>query len=209
MAEDPYEMKWESLVFENGSLYQGTSQGGNAHGRGCLLFPRGDRYEGDFYHGAPHGYGVYSWTDGSTYAGQMRSGQPSGCGRKKYPNGETEEGEFLEDAFIGDLMSCSAWASEAAAMAAQNSASDSKTLLIKPLQEQERVALSKTGVKKNGHRGHEVIQKLGSITVSAASRAPQAPSRPLEESRLAGGLNAGALLGRLGRWAQTRSAPNQ
>mmetsp|Transcript_7471 Transcript_7471/g.12871 ORF Transcript_7471/g.12871 Transcript_7471/m.12871 type:complete len:212 (+) Transcript_7471:166-801(+) len=211
MEEDPYEMKWDSLVYSNGSVYQGTSQAGKSHGRGCLLFPHGDRYEGDFYQGAPHGFGVYHWPDGSSFHGQLRNGQPNGCGRKLYSNKEREEGEFLEEAFVGDLMSCDAAESEAAAMAADNSAHDAQTLIIKPLEEQVKKALSMTGVKLTKKPlGHEMtIQKLGSITVSTSQGGLFARQTNRTSDFRNSHLDEGALLQRVGKWVQTRFAHKQ
>eukprot|EP00238_Polyblepharides_amylifera_P006293 CAMPEP_0196579082 /NCGR_PEP_ID=MMETSP1081-20130531/17638_1 /TAXON_ID=36882 /ORGANISM="Pyramimonas amylifera, Strain CCMP720" /LENGTH=172 /DNA_ID=CAMNT_0041898539 /DNA_START=205 /DNA_END=720 /DNA_ORIENTATION=- len=165
---DPYELTWESLVYTDGSLYQGLAMGGLPHGRGNLLYCKGDRYEGDFFGGSPEGFGLYIWPDGSKYSGRWRSGRLHGCGRKTHSNGQKEEGEFLEDTFIGQQMGCSDMEVEVTALAGETAAKEAKQLLIKPLEDQVRQALKDTGVQRI--KGNESKRKLGSLTLSFLSR---------------------------------------
>jgi len=145
---DPYAVTWESLVYSDGTVYQGLAMGGEAHGRGALVYSNGDTYQGDFAQGRPEGFGVYKWTEGSSYAGRVRGGHLHGCGRKAYPTNEEEKGEFLDDVFVGTHLSCTTQEAEASAQAGESAASDARALLIKPLEEQVNVALRTTGVQR-------------------------------------------------------------
>jgi len=173
MDPDPYAITWEALVYADGSVYQGLALGGRPHGRGALLNSFGDSYAGDFTSGQPDGYGVYTWPDGSSYAGRMYRGHLHGCGRRKFTGiASPQLGEFLDDIFVGDHLSCSREEAEGSATAATNASAEARALLVKPLEEQVHGALKATGVTKGKvKRGAPgVLFKLGSISSKCADR---------------------------------------
>ncbi|KAK3245249.1 hypothetical protein CYMTET_45173 [Cymbomonas tetramitiformis] len=164
---DPYELSWSSLVYSDGTMYQGLALGGQPHGKGAILYSRGHRYEGDFVEGLQEGYGVYRWTDGSTYKGRWQDGVMQGCGRKSYADGNMEEGEFIRDVYVGQYMACGPREVQVAVAEADVSADESQKLLLRPLDSQKNAAQQALAKGKPGSAStdpNRVMAKIGSIS---------------------------------------------
>eukprot|EP00898_Chlorokybus_atmophyticus_P002246 jgi/Chlat1/3021/Chrsp201S03271 len=125
---------WESVVYPDGAMYEGLmKEGGVCQYRGVFMYKDGDRYEGEYRDNQMTGYGVYYWKDtDSTFYGQWKNNNMHGCGVKVYPDDVLEEGEWLEDAFVGDDMACPAQEAHKAADAAKKMAARARLYLHKP-----------------------------------------------------------------------------
>ncbi len=68
------------MVFQDGSLYQGSVQDGVPHGSGTWSSIEGEVYEGEWKWGKRHGKGKCTWVDGEV---SNRNGivWVCGCGR--------------------------------------------------------------------------------------------------------------------------------
>ncbi|NOY83419.1 MAG: hypothetical protein GXO96_01105 [Nitrospirae bacterium] len=89
------------ITLMDGSLYEGTFEGGIPHGEGTLMTVNGDRYVGDFANGLIHGEGVYSFSGGAKYTGDFRAGSFYGYGVLTRNNGDKYVGEFENNEFHG------------------------------------------------------------------------------------------------------------
>ncbi len=89
------------MTLMDGSLYEGTFEGGIPHGEGTLITVNGDRYVGDFANGLIHGEGVYSFAGGAKYTGDFRAGSFYGYGVLTRDNGDKYVGEFENNEFHG------------------------------------------------------------------------------------------------------------
>ncbi len=89
------------VTLMDGSLYEGTFEGGIPHGKGTLLTLNGDRYVGEFSNGLIHGEGVYFFAEGSKYTGDFKEGRFYGYGMLTRGNGDKYVGEFENNEFHG------------------------------------------------------------------------------------------------------------
>lgn len=125
--------KWQSLGYDDGSLYEGIQCSGKRALHGVFFHANKDRYEGDFRDGQMHGYGVYVWGNGSLYRGEWRGNLMHGCGVQiwKDANGQmkSQQGKFFADEFVGPVGSCDSTAASQAAIEADVSASKARTFL--------------------------------------------------------------------------------
>ncbi|WZN59997.1 hypothetical protein HKI87_02g15250 [Chloropicon roscoffensis] len=123
---------WESVSWKDGSKYEGLVKDGRCHVRGVLRYANGDRYEGEYKDNRMEGLGVYVWKNGAVYRGEWRKNDMHGCGVKLIPKGNGEivpqEGEWLQDAYVGDVMACSKYASRKKAMEADAAALEARKL---------------------------------------------------------------------------------
>ena len=78
-------------LLANGS-YEGTVEGGRAHGKGSLRLDDGGRYDGDWSGGSPHGIGEAVDADGDRYLGRFVDGRPQGRGAGSSPEGGSHAG---------------------------------------------------------------------------------------------------------------------
>ena len=82
----------------SGSVYDGTWQFDQRHGKGTQIYPDGGRYEGEFAKGFEHGMGKRTYADGSTFEGRFRFGRKDGPGTLVDKDGNVEKGTFAPDA---------------------------------------------------------------------------------------------------------------
>lgn len=86
-------LKWHSIVWDDGTTYEGLSRENIPHAYGTLVMGnayagnlvepnvgRGVKYEGMFRAGAVEGMGQMSWPKGKVYRGEWVQGQKHGCG---------------------------------------------------------------------------------------------------------------------------------
>ena len=70
------------------------------------------------------------------YRGEWSENNMHGCGVKLIPKGNGEivpqEGEWLEDSYIGDVMTCSKYLSRKKAMEADHAARSAREFKVKP-----------------------------------------------------------------------------
>ncbi|MBR1765865.1 MAG: hypothetical protein IJ745_02345 [Bacteroidales bacterium] len=87
--------------FNNGNVMEGdwTAMG---TGTGSLIFPDGTRYDGPFVNGAPQGQGVKIWADGTRYEGSFVQGHLCGQGSIVWADGSHYEGAWLNDQYEGE-----------------------------------------------------------------------------------------------------------
>lgn len=84
----------ESIYWQNGSWYEGGTEGGNPHGYGSMNWPDGSRFEGEYDHGAIR-WGTKLFGNGNVYEGEFDAkGEPDGIGTCRYPNGAVYEGDW-------------------------------------------------------------------------------------------------------------------
>ena len=93
--------------FPNGNVMEGdwTAMG---TGTGSLVWPDGTRYDGPFINGAPHGQGVKVWANGDRYEGAFSMGHMMGQGTVVFkdgttytaPDGTTLKGRFQAGKFV-------------------------------------------------------------------------------------------------------------
>ena len=81
----------------SGSVYDGTWQFDQRHGKGTQIYPDGGRYEGEFAKGFEHGMGKKVYPDGSTFEGRFRFGRKDGPGTFIDKDGVVEKGTFPPD----------------------------------------------------------------------------------------------------------------
>eukprot|EP00793_Prasinoderma_coloniale_P006290 PRCOL_00001120-RA len=104
--------QWESIVYPDGTRYEGLTKEGLCHVRGVMTYgDTGETYAGEFGENSMNGLGEYRWSDGSLYQGQWKDNNQHGCGVKVYPRpGEepdVEAGEWIYDVYVGDANQCS------------------------------------------------------------------------------------------------------
>ena len=74
------EKNLKSIVFKNGTVYEGGWKDGMKHGRGELLFGNGEKYEGEFEDNYYSGQGNLWMKNGDSYMGQFSMGMANGKG---------------------------------------------------------------------------------------------------------------------------------
>ena len=71
----------------------------------CLLttvvFADGTTYEGEWQNGKRHGYGICVMSEGTVYEGEWQGGKYHGYGKEVAPDGTVREGEWQEGEFLG------------------------------------------------------------------------------------------------------------
>ncbi len=91
-----------TIIWEDGSKYEGEFQHGRIHGKGKLSFQDGSYYEGEFQDEFFHGKGTMIYEDGSKYIGDWTLGYREGEGALIYPDGTEYLGEFESDEIHGE-----------------------------------------------------------------------------------------------------------
>ena len=94
----------ETIVYDNGSRYDGQTRGGEPHGRGVITWTSGNHYEGDFVEGKRTGRGVFTWANGERYEGEFRDGERHGRGLLIRADGSREEVEYREGMLHGSVL---------------------------------------------------------------------------------------------------------
>lgn len=105
-----------SVVFANGSTYEGGFLYDKLHGRGVLKDPNGNVYNGEWNEDLREGKAIMTMKDGSTYDGYYKANKRHGKGKDVDAAGNTFDGVFefgdpvrgkLEyaegDVYIGEL----------------------------------------------------------------------------------------------------------
>src|SRR5688572_6438655 len=65
------------IIFKNGSVYQGNVKYGILESEGktsTLIFPNGTKYEGEIHSNQLSGKGIYNFSSGSIYDGEVKNG---------------------------------------------------------------------------------------------------------------------------------------
>lgn len=86
-----------SLVFPDGSTYEGEYVNLLPHGKGKMTWTNGNTYEGTFVNGIRTGTGTYRWANGNTYKGEFFNNQCHGHGKLIDANGRVTEGTWIND----------------------------------------------------------------------------------------------------------------
>jgi 1-phosphatidylinositol-4-phosphate 5-kinase len=73
-AEAALAPTYDTLHFEDGSLYTGTVRGGLPDGLGSCTWPDGNAYDGEWRAGCMHGFGTFTWATGERYDGEWKVG---------------------------------------------------------------------------------------------------------------------------------------
>ncbi len=63
---------YDTIVFDDGSMYTGTVRAGLPDGLGTCAWKDGNRYDGEWRQGLMHGFGTYIWTSGQRYDGEWK-----------------------------------------------------------------------------------------------------------------------------------------
>ena len=92
----------DSLVADDGSVYEGSYLEGKRHGIGILRMSDGTVYEGQFEAGQIQGSGVQTQFDGTVYEGQFHNGRFQGQGTLSKLNGMNYSGGFQSGEYHGD-----------------------------------------------------------------------------------------------------------
>lgn len=87
------------VVFNDGTRYDGESDGTTLRGIGEMQFANGDMYSGKYSNGMRNGQGVYVWSNGDTYDGTWFDDAMSGSGKYTFANGSYAQGTFEENSF--------------------------------------------------------------------------------------------------------------
>ncbi len=84
-------------TFDNGSRYDGVCSGNQQpNGIGTMVWRDGTRYEGNWVNGVMQGYGVMTWPNGARYSGGYANGRRQGRGVYTWPNGASYKGEYMQ-----------------------------------------------------------------------------------------------------------------
>lgn len=89
-----------SIVFPDGTVYHGDTDGSTLSGTGTMTFADGDRYKGSYLDGKRAGQGTYTWSSGASYKGAWEDDQMTGYGVYTYADGQRAEGRFSGNRFI-------------------------------------------------------------------------------------------------------------
>mmetsp|Transcript_3372 Transcript_3372/g.12195 ORF Transcript_3372/g.12195 Transcript_3372/m.12195 type:complete len:484 (-) Transcript_3372:115-1566(-) len=133
--EDRPGPEWESMIYPDGSRYEGLMKDGQCHVRGVFMYSDGDKYAGEYRDNNMHGLGEYQWDNGTTYWGQWKDNQMHGCGVKGAPNNRGlvfEHGEWINDEKLADSAVCTYTESIATAAEARIMAERAKLFMFKP-----------------------------------------------------------------------------
>ncbi len=90
-----------SVVYDNGTTYEGGYLGDEISGEGVMVFPKKGTYEGNFRDGKRHGNGTFTWTNGVNYSGQWEDDLMDGYGTYTFKNGSYLKGTFKEGKLDG------------------------------------------------------------------------------------------------------------
>lgn len=96
-----------TLLFDDGSIYEGDFLGGKFHGKGVAIRNNGTiRYDGEWRNGRFNGEGVYNYSKGDTqkrlqYKGGFVNGMRVGKGVLTWEDGSAYEGEFQDNLISG------------------------------------------------------------------------------------------------------------
>lgn len=86
-----------TIVFKDGSKYQGQTKNGMFNGKGRMNHLNGDIYQGEFVDGKAHGDGVYIDQSGTKYEGQWQNNMYHGEGKEIFNFGSVGyQGDFVE-----------------------------------------------------------------------------------------------------------------
>ena len=83
--------------FPNGSRYEGHFVDNNYNGKGIGFLANGDRYEGNYVDGYRSGYGTLFYKDGIKYEGNWSQSKCNGFGIQTWPKGDRYEGNWLNN----------------------------------------------------------------------------------------------------------------
>ena len=90
-----------SVVYANGTTYEGEFSGAEISGEGVMTFPNKGKYEGNFVDGKRDGSGVFTWSDGSSYDGKWNDDLMDGSGKYTFKDGSYLQGTFEEGKLDG------------------------------------------------------------------------------------------------------------
>jgi hypothetical protein len=90
-----------SIIFDDGTKFEGDFKGLQFDGEGILTSPNGETYEGEFKSGKRCGKGTQKFSDGTKYVGNWKNDLFNGVGSLKYPDGIEYFGEFEDGEKLG------------------------------------------------------------------------------------------------------------
>ena len=77
-----------TMVYNDGSMYEGEWENGSRHGQGTLTWDNGDIYEGQWENNVRQGQGTMTWDNGDVYEGQWEKNVRQGQGTITWDNGD-------------------------------------------------------------------------------------------------------------------------
>ena len=81
-------------IINNKSVYIGSFEDNQYHGKGKYIEFKGDSYNGFFQYGKKHGEGKYIYSDGCFYEGNFENNEINGYGEFHWNNGNYYKGEL-------------------------------------------------------------------------------------------------------------------
>jgi hypothetical protein len=85
-----------TVIWANGSKFEGTLTAGKREGHGKFTWPDGQRYEGEWRNDQPGGQGTLWFANGDVYEGTLVDGEPRGQGRMRFASGDRYVGELRQ-----------------------------------------------------------------------------------------------------------------
>ena len=85
-----------TMVYADGSMYEGQWLAGRYHGQGKMTQATGNVYEGEWVEGKMQGHGKYSFAGGDVYEGEFQKGAYHGRGKMTFAGGNVYDGEWAD-----------------------------------------------------------------------------------------------------------------
>ncbi len=106
-SEDYWTNCRSTLIYDDGSKYDGEWIDNKEHGQGTLYFLgdnefKDDIYTGGFKAGLMHGQGTYTYANGDKYIGEWKDNRRNGQGTYTYANGDKYIGEYKNSKMHGE-----------------------------------------------------------------------------------------------------------
>lgn len=91
---------YASILYADGSTYEGRVSYDTLDGKGTMKYFNGDTFVGKWKRNKPHGSGVYTWSSGSTYNGGFFQGVFHGDGLYLSADGKSYVGVWNKGTYI-------------------------------------------------------------------------------------------------------------
>ena len=86
-----------TLIFYDGSIYEGEFHHGVMNGKGRLIKSNGNMYICNFKNNKMDGFGEFIGYHGIKYTGEWKNNQLNGKGHEYHPDGSVYDGHFIND----------------------------------------------------------------------------------------------------------------